>query len=285
MTLAVYFLIIFASVTQSATAKLFNRTSSNPVMFNAIKATASLVLVVVMSVFGFSYHTPTLIFGLSYGISLSISMYFGYMALSSGPMALTSMIVSFSVLIPVLYGVTVGKESLGIFQYFAFAFLVLAIMFTNFDKIRVKSERSVDYKKWLLFVFVTFLCNGACSVLQKQHQILYPEKYSKEFMLFAMILCSAVFLAFGLRGVSLNKIRKVKGKGYAVLSGIANGAANFLTLLLAGMENASVLFPIISGGTVFASLICGRFLFSEKLKLNHYFALAAGVAAVVLLRL
>ena len=67
-----------------------------------------------------------------------------------------------------------------------------------------------------------------------------------------------------------------------VLSGLASGIANFLTLVLAGMENASVLFPIISAGTILASLYCGRLLFKEKLRINHYVALAAGIVAVIL---
>lgn len=70
-----------------------------------------------------------------------------------------------------------------------------------------------------------------------------------------------------------------------VLSGLANGIANFLTLVLAGMENASVLFPIISAGTILASLHCGRLLFKEKLRINHYVALAAGIVAVILFKL
>ena len=67
-----------------------------------------------------------------------------------------------------------------------------------------------------------------------------------------------------------------------VLSGLENVIANFLTLVLAGMENASVLFPIISAGTILASLNCGRLLFKEKLRINHYVALAAGIVAVIL---
>ena len=77
----------------------------------------------------------------------------------------------------------------------------------------------------------------------------------------------------------------IKGKRYGVLSGVANGIANFLTLVLEGMENASVLFPIISAGTILTSLLCGRLIFREKLKANHYVALVAGIAAVVLLKL
>ena len=70
-----------------------------------------------------------------------------------------------------------------------------------------------------------------------------------------------------------------------MISGLANGLASFFTLMLAGMENASVVFPAISAGTILASLLCGRWIFKEKLKINHYLALIFGILAVVLLKL
>ncbi|MBQ8345661.1 MAG: hypothetical protein IJY42_05285, partial [Clostridia bacterium] len=108
---------------------------------------------------------------------------------------------------------------------------------------------------------------------------------NKEFMLFAMLLCSSVFSISAFRKITFRELKMIKGKRHGVLSGLANGIANFLTLVLAGMENASVLFPVISAGTILASLLCGRLIFREKLRANHYVALAAGIAAVVLLKL
>ena len=66
---------------------------------------------------------------------------------------------------------------------------------------------------------------------------------------------------------------------------MGNGLASFFTLILTGMENASVLFPIISAGTILGVLLFGRIVFKEKLKANHYAALILGIAAVVLLKL
>ena len=108
MVIAIYALIVLFSVTQSATTKLFNRHSANSSVFNAIKATSSFALFALMAVSGFTFHLPTLTFGLLYGICLCLSMYAGYKALCLEPMALTSMLVSFSVLIPLLRGLTVG---------------------------------------------------------------------------------------------------------------------------------------------------------------------------------
>ena len=285
MVILIYILIVLASAAQSASAKLFNQNCSQSSAFNALKSCTAFVLFALAAAFGFSLHLPTVLFGISYGASLCISMYTGYKALCLGPMALTSMLVSFSVIIPLIWGITAGNETLRALQYPALALLFLAIILTNIDKIKAKKSTREGYGLWFLFVGITFMCNGICSVLQKQHQTLYPEAYGREFMLFAMLLCSVIFSIFTLRKLSLRELKTIKGKRYALLSGAANGAANFLTLMLAGLENASVLFPIISAGTILASLLCGGLLFKEKLKANHYVALVFGIAAVVLLKL
>jgi drug/metabolite transporter (DMT)-like permease len=188
-------------------------------------------------------------------------------------------------LIPLIWGITVGNETLKATHYPALVLLLLAIILTNADKMENKKKRSTSHGLWLLFIGITFVCNGICSILQKQHQTLYPEAYSMEFMLFAMLLCSIIFSISMLKKIPLKELKAINGKRYGVLSGLANGIANFLTLVLAGLENASVLFPIISVGTILASLLCGRLLFKEKLKANHGVALVSGIAAVILLKL
>jgi drug/metabolite transporter (DMT)-like permease len=292
MVIAIYLLVVSSSITQSASAKWFNRQSQNAATFNAIVAASALLLFALMAINGFSIHVPTILFGLLYGASLCLSMYAGYRALCLGPMALTSMLVSFSVLIPLLWGITVGNEKLNFLRCIAILLLLAAILLTNADKIlRIGAAKAIDggkkekYGTWIVFVVLTFLCNGVCSVLQKQHQTLYPEAYSQEFMLWAMLLCTVIFSAVSLIKTPAANVRSTKGAWLGVLSGVANGLANFLTLILAGLENASVLFPMISAGTLLGAILCGRILFKEKLRLNHYFALAFGMLAVVLFKI
>ena len=217
MEICIYLLIVIAAVTQSATTKLFNRYSSNSAIFNAIKACTALVLFVLIAAFGFTLHLPTILFGILYGASMCISMYAGYQALCLGSMALTSMLVSFSVIIPMIFGITVGNETLKSMQYPALAFLFLAIILTNADKIKQKKNTQMRYGLWLMFVGITFVCNGICSILQKQHQTLYPEAYSKEFMLFAMLLCSLIFSISALRKLPLKELNATNGKRYGGL--------------------------------------------------------------------
>ena len=159
MVIAVYVLIILASVTQSATTKLFNQNCSHSAVFNAIKSCIALIMFALIAAFDFTFHLPTVLFGVLYGASLCISMYAGYQALCRGPMALTSMLVSFSIIIPLIWGITVGNEILKNIQYPALALLFLAIILTNADKIKAKKTTQTNYCLWLLFVGITFACN------------------------------------------------------------------------------------------------------------------------------
>jgi uncharacterized membrane protein len=285
VTFLIYILIVLATVTQSASTKAFNKQSSNSGVFNALKASSALLMFALMAIPGFTLHLPTILFGLAYGAGLCLSMYAGYKALCLGPMALSSMLVSFSVIIPLVWGLTFGDEKLSLLQCIAFVLLLFALISTNADKLRAGSIKGTSYGLWLTFVGITFLCNGTCSILQKQHQTLYPEAYGREFMFFAMLLCSVIFISVTLARTSFSEIKKTKGKLFGVLSGLSNGMANFMTLTLAGFENASILFPIISAGTILAALLCGRVVFKEKLKVNHYVALAIGIVSIVLLKL
>ena len=238
---------------------------------------------------GFTFHMPTLVFGLLFGASMCLSMYAGYRALCLGPMAITSMLVSFSIIVPLLWGITFANEHLTTLSTVALVMLFCAILLTNLDKILGRSGgasvKKDSYGLWLFFVVTTFLCNGCSSVLQKQYTALYDKAYNDEFMFFAMLLCAVIYVSIAVTKNSIAEIRRVKNKWLGMLAGVTNGLASFFTLLLAGFENASVLFPIISAGTLLGVILCGRFLFREKLKLNHYAALVLGICAVVFLKL
>ncbi len=286
MSVFVYFLVIVSTVAQSASTKKFTRTHGNGLVFNAIKsAVAAVLLLAIALAFGFDWHLPTVIYGAVFGLFLCVSMYCGYKALALGPMSLTSMLVSFSVVLPLLYGVFFCDEPLNVLKYIAFLLIFVAILAANADKLRKSDKKAENYPLWLFFVAMTFLVNGFGSIVQKRHQIIYPELYSREFTFYAMLVCAIVYLTVASIKASPSKWREVSGKRYGLLAGATNGVASLFTIVLAGMENASVLFPIVSVGTILGSLLCGRILFREKLKINHYVAFVAGAVAVLFLKL
>ena len=280
-----YLCIIAAASTHTSLNKIFTRQSDQSAVFHVLRALTAFGMFCLISLPGFTFHLPTMGFGMCYGVFLSIAMYMGYQALCVGPMALTSMMLSFSVIFPVLWGILVRKEQVTPLHCAAFFLLCTALILVNADKLRQKQKTDLQYKKWFLFASLTCLCNGGCSILQKEHQTAFPSLYSREFMVAAMGICTLFFVLLAVRRVSLQDFRQTTGKRYAVLAGITNSTANFLTLVLAGMENASVLFPMISAGTILAALLWGVFAFHEKPKSNQYAALVAGAVSIILLKL
>ena len=126
-----YIIIIIFSVLQSASVKWYNKTSDDVVSFNTTKTLSALILFTGISIWKFSYNIDAVIYGGLYGLCLCISMYCGYKALSLGPLSLTSLIVSFSVVFPLLYGIVFCDEKLSVVKCVGFVFLALAIVAAN----------------------------------------------------------------------------------------------------------------------------------------------------------
>lgn len=285
MTILLYACTLLATVAQSACTKQYHRVATGAALFNICKAAAACLLFALLCITSFTFHLPTLWYGLLYGCLMCLSMYAGFIALGLGPMSLTSLIVSFSVLLPLLYGLFFCNEEFGLLKICGLAALVVALVCANLGK-KNGDQKETNYPKWLFYTMLTFLSNGMASILQKQHQIDYTGLYITEFLLYAMLVC---VLVFGVAALCRLRPRECfaphRGKRYGLLAGVCSGLVNYGTLALSGMENASVLFPALSAGTILLSLLCGTLLFGERLRWPHYLALAAGTAAIVLLKL
>lgn len=205
-------------------------------------------------------------------------MYCGFAALACGPMAITSIIASFSLIIPYIFGIAVFGEPIKVTGIFGVLLIAASIVLMNFKKPENLSVR------WWLFSLITFLTNGICSVMQKYHQLRFPGKYSTEFMLTAMMAVFVILSAASLVRKEKEK-EKMRFTALGFIAGALNAIANYLTIYIAATENASTLFPIISVANAVAACGFGYFVFGEKLRNTQLFGLALGIASVVLMKL
>ncbi len=278
MIFFLYFLNVFCSTGQSVLTKRYASRGGKTTPFNLCKAFSALVIFAVVSfVTGFSLHIPTLLFGVFYGLIFCGSMYTGIKALSLGPMSLTSIIASFSLIIPVLFGLCFLNEKLSVIGVVGIALLLISIVLINYKKGGAISV------KWSVFSLLTLFFNGICSVTQKLHQIKFPSLYRNEFMMWALLVTWLVFLMISL--FSPKDGKKVTFNLLGIVSGIMNGFANYIVLYLAALENATVLFPIVSAANTVAVWLLGRFVFKEKLTLGGIVGVSLGIVAVILLKI
>ncbi len=285
MTLLLYLSNVLCASGQSALGKLNGRRGGSNTHFNLAKAIAAVLLFLLSASFGFDFHVGTLLYGVGYGVFFSVSTVAGLAALTSGPMALTSVVVSFSLVVPCFYGIVFLDERLSPLGAAGLVLLAASLIL-----LRRKSSGQLS-ARWWIFVLLTLLSNGLCSVVQKLHQTAYPKLYQKEFMLWATLVV-LLFLVFStLRDRFASRGEEVPTAPSAVPlllgagAGVLNGGANFVSLLLAASENAVILYPVLGASTAVASFLIGRFFFRERITRTQLLGLALGIAAVVLLKL
>ncbi len=278
MTGILYLLNVACSSGQSTLGKYYAKKGGNSTSFNINKAFTGVILFLIFGLInGFSLHLPTVIFGIAYGISLCISMHTGFKALAVGPMALTSIIASFSLLIPFFFGICFWNESITVFGIIGIILLCFSIVF-----IGGKKSGAVSLK-WLIYALATLLTNGICSIIQKFHQMKFPSLYQTEFMFFAL-LCVSVILSISMLS-SHPEEKSFKFSVSGTFSGVLNSCANYIVLFLAATENASTLFPVISVANIAVVWLIGIILFKEKLTALQTIGLVLGISSIVLLKL
>lgn len=280
MIAALYFMNVVCAAGQSAFGKQYAKGNGSAFIFNQNKALAGLAVFLVWGlVQGFSLHGPTLALGLCYGLFLCISMHTGFRALALGPMALTSIIASFSLLVPFFFGIFFWKEPVTLFGGCGILLLLLSIVLINGKKATGISLR------WFLVALATLLANGACSVIQKYHQMQFPTLYRNEFMVAALLTVSLLLITTRPAKKSSRQQEPFSLCGLGILSGVFNGAANYIVLYLSATENASVLFPIVSVANIVAVWLVGLLFFKERLSLLQSAGLILGIFSVLLLKM
>ena len=277
MTPVLYLLNVTCSTVQSALGKQYAKRGGGSLLFNINKAGIGTILCLVFGLAnGFSWHFYTMLFGAIYGISLCVSMHTGFKALSIGPMALTSVIASFSLIIPFLFGIVFWNESLTLLKSIGIILLLISVLFIN-----IKKESGFS-GKWLFYALITLLTNGVCSVIQKMHQLNFPSLYKTEFMFWALFCVSIILLV---KHKTKDKQTELKFSLLGTASGIANCLANYIVLYLSATENASVLFPIVAIANMITVWIIGIVFFKERLRFLQTVGLFLGVISVVLLKI
>ena len=246
--------------------------------FNTVKVGSAFLLFLLISLHSLSFHFETLLSASAYGLALFFSTLFGYLALACGSLALTSSIVSYSVVIPVVFGIIFLEEDINAVKLCGFVLLLVSLMMLK------KPTKDVGgNKKWLLYLAITFLCNGTMSIIQKLHQTAFPLQYRNEFTIYSMFICLLLFAlsAFLCRNDGKMKIENVK---FAAPAGVLMGLNNYLTLSLSSLLDASVLFPTVSVFQVVFNLTFSKFIFNEKLSLLQIFGVVIGVISVLLIK-
>lgn len=249
--------------------------------FNSCMTLAALLFFFAVSGGRLTFHMPTLLFGLAFGACYGTAFIFNLLAMRHGPMSLTVLIVSYSLIVPALYGILFLHEAVKFSILIGIGLLLLSLLLVN-----KKSEKTVVTKRWALYAFLAFLGNGGCSTVQKCHQVLYPGAFQSELMISALL---PAFLLFCILFLScrekLSRTEIKKGIWLPLLAGLCNGTVNLFVMILSEQMPAVLLFPVISGGGIIVTYFTARFLFKEQLSIPQKTGFLLGTISVIVMNL
>lgn len=225
----------------------------------------------------------TLTLGLLFGAATAACMVLGLMALRTGPMAYTTVMIASSMIIPAFSGAVFWGERISPWQYAGVALLVASWLFALDNR----QENRRASLKWLLYCMGAFVGCGLIGVLQKVHQ---NSAYKGELNSF-LALAFAVSALVSLLAFLLVRRRKtvmpspLGGKVWALMavSGITVGIANLLNMILVGKMASVIFFPVVNGANVALSALAGVVLFGERLTRRQWIGLLLGAASILLL--
>lgn len=147
------------------------------------------------------------------------------------------------------------------------------------------AEKGKGGKKAFLCYAAVFLLNGMSGVLSKIHQSAPALATSSEnYMALKSAITVVVCLAWIL--IKYKKLPEIRIKPFLFASffSIFSGVGNLLCLIALTSLDASIQYPLITGGTmVFSTLIC--FFTKDKPKLKTIIATVIAIAASVIIAL
>ncbi len=232
----------------------------------------------------FNFNKEVLPFALFFALVYLLAGIFSMFSVATGPLSLTSLVISYSLLIPTFYGIVALDEKITKIKLVGFLMLAISLLLMNY-KGKAKEKTGISLK-WVIFVTIAFICNGLCSTVQKVQQIQQPGLYKGEFLVISFVTSAAVLslIAFFTERETL-KVSFKGGMVFWLFCGIANAIVNILVLSLSSKLPASLMFPMISAGGILITFLVSLFIYKEKLTRAQMASVFFGMAAIVLLNL
>ena len=225
-----------------------------------------------------TYIIPSLIIGFLFIVTFNL-LAFGTQKIG---IAISTVANKMSMIIPVIIGISLFSEKLGMFKLIGILLAISAIYMTS-----TKSGKLSFDKKFLPIILLIFFGQGMAD-----GTLSWAQKFSINDENTPLFFAS-VFLIAGILG-SVFLIYETIKNGFKLefknlIWGIALGIPNYLTLhffvrsLQSPIFESSQVFPIVNMGVIVLTALAGILLFREKLSFFNWGGILVAVLAISLI--
>ncbi len=278
--------VVLGVTVQQVAKKAYNEKSPGGTFtFTSMSILFALVVFVISSKGNLHFTAEILPYCFGFALSYSLACIGSFLAIKNGPLAITSLIIQYSLVIPTFYGLLfLPDESASVTLIIGLALLFVSLLLVNMEG--TKKEEKKMTLKWGVCALLAFLGNGICSAVQKAQQITFNGQYKSELMIIALAISVLGIGAAALVTERKRIITNIKtASHWYIICGIANGLVNLWVLTLSNRMPASVMFPIISAGGIITTAIIALFFYKEKLSKQQTIGFLLGTVSIVFLNL
>lgn len=222
--------------------------------FSLISSVAGALILFCTNGFVFECTPFTLVMGIINAVSSILLTYCGFKALGRINLSLHSLFMMLGgMALPFLQGILFYGEGISVQKCVCFLFICLSLTVT------VKRSES---KGGAIYYVLIFILNGLAGVLSKIFTESGFEKTSAAGYSLIIALCSAVLSGAMLLFFRGGHRLSAGGITVAVAGGVVNRVANFILVIALMHVDASVQYPLVTGGVMIT-----HYIFVQKL--NH----------------
>lgn len=213
---------------------------------------------------------------------LFVSIFF-VMALTAqqNGVSVVSVAGKMSVVVPILFGVYLYNESLGIFKIIGIIIALVAVYLAS-----VKEGEDKHEKAGLILPIILFIGSGAIDTTLKYVQNNYVSEDGVEIFSGSLFGFAALF---GLIILAIKTIKKPEAFGWRnIVAGIVLGVPNYYSIVFLikalqtkGFES-STLFTINNVSIVIVSTFVGLLLFKEKFSVKNKIGILMAIVGIIL---
>ena len=227
----------------------------------------------------FRWNSGLILYSALFALSYISAATFNLYAITVGPLSLTALVISYSLILPTVYGLIFLNDPINFGMICGIILLIISLFLIN-----KKEKNSKVNLKWLIFATLAFIGNGMSSIIQKMQQTTFNGEYKNEFMILALAVVSIIFGAFVIK-TERKDVKNYAKAGWhrAMISGIANGMVNLFVMILSGIMPLSVMFPLISSGGIIITYIVSKFFYKERLTKTQFIGFLIGLVSIILL--
>ncbi|MBE6883865.1 MAG: DMT family transporter [Ruminococcaceae bacterium] len=250
--------------------------------FNAILGLFTAIVFFVINGFRFEFTTFSAIMAVAMAVTNLLYSVIGLKMLSAGKMAIyTLFLMTGGMTLPYIWGLLFWDEPFSVLRTIGIILILGGVVCSNISG--GKSEKKSN--KYVILGVLVFVLNGCVSIFSKAHQI--EEKFvtvsSQGFIILSglakFIFCAVVLLFLFKKDENSVKALPFKRIVLIIAGSALIGGVSYLFQLV-GAENlpATVLYPLVTGGSIVFSTLAGWILFREKPNARIWIGVALCVA-------